>query len=95
MVFVKAEFGGVEGLAAQIANTVASIDQEREDWRLSANAARIDWLDQAGGDFGIVADQWDKVQDLQAKLLAQVGIVTSGAADRYRETVANAASRFV
>ena len=59
---IKGNFAQLEGLAAQIASTVARVEQEMDTWRTTAGATSADWLDQAGGQFSEISAAWHETR---------------------------------
>lgn len=66
---IKGNFAQLEGLAAQIAATVAKVEQEMDTWRATSGATSADWLDQAGGQFGEISAAWHQVSSAQQAML--------------------------
>lgn len=66
---VKGNFSQLEGLAHQIAATVAKVEQEMDTWRTTSGATSADWLDQAGGQFEEISAAWHQVSTAQQAML--------------------------
>lgn len=66
---IKGNFGQLDGLATQIMNTVARIQDEMDTWRTTAGATSNDWQDGAGGQFDEVNQAWAQVSAAQQQML--------------------------
>ncbi|WP_158848871.1 WXG100 family type VII secretion target [Saccharothrix deserti] len=66
---IKGNFAQLEGLAGQIASTVARVEQEMDTWRTTSGATSADWLDSAGGQFSEISAAWHQVSTAQQAML--------------------------
>ena len=76
---IKADFGMMDDLAAQIQAAVARVESEIESWARAAGVTLEGWVDGAGGEFEGVSAAWSQISVAQNEMLQalQGGVVAS------------------
>lgn len=82
---IKADFGMMDDLAAQIQAAVARVSDEMATWAQAAGVTLEGWQDGAGGEFEEVSAAWSQISAAQNEMLQalQGGVVASN--DNFRQ----------
>ncbi|MEV4757347.1 hypothetical protein AB0J86_19830 [Micromonospora sp. NPDC049559] len=90
---IRGNFSQLDGLADQIVNTVARVQQEMDTWQSTSGATSADWLDGAGGEFEEISRAWQQVSSAQQAMLEALRGGVQTANSELQQALASAIAR--